>query len=525
MKNLIRFNFAVVATAISLSAFAQNTFNGADTFVTGPQPPFNNWNPGGDPALQLKNDGTSGDVTASDNLWSVDVNTTVPAAAIGDRVEWKAAHAGWSWSTPGSGNAWTRATGGTVKYILDNTVHNDGYQPDVDGTTVRGIAYTVPAPVVSGDQVRVVGDFITHLGGANWTPNENAGLMNDAGTNGDTAAGDGIYTLSFTNVPAGSYQLKLTVNGTWDKQAGWWGYSTDAGNLNMNILANTDQVRILFDSAKGRTKIENNNPLLNPGPPFYATSTLWGTVLGASTQLYDDGTNGDVVSGDGIHSRTFTTTDNGQKGIQIKQGSGPQYPASGDGYPADVATTGQQVLVQFDTNTRADGYLPSTRYMWVNPAARRNITTVQPVGSWQSEAGGSDWSPGDTLFNIFDNGSNGDLTSGDKVFGGEFPLIDPSAPASPTVYNYKAVAGVDGGGASYTFQFGGPGEGFTFNGNNPNLDVTASANQTINFQVDTVTGRVAAFVRTSGPSNATAPQRPATIDAAPNSAVSDWSMY
>jgi hypothetical protein len=59
-------------------------------------------------------------------------------------------------------------------------------------------------------------------------------------------------------VPAGTYYFKITF-GNWDNAVGTEGYSSGC-NIGFNILASSDNIAILFDSATGRHKITNDNP-------------------------------------------------------------------------------------------------------------------------------------------------------------------------------------------------------------------------------------------------------------------------
>ncbi|MGI8905499.1 MAG: choice-of-anchor X domain-containing protein [Candidatus Sumerlaeaceae bacterium] len=515
----------ILAGAISVLAFtanAQNTYNGFTIFATGENPPLDNFNPGTSSALQLLNDGTGGDTVASDNIWSRNVTiTSSPAATLNQRFLWKigsgAPSAQWAFSYPGGfDNSWSRYLPGTMKFLFDTATRNDGYVPDPGVNAFVGLLYTSPSPVAPGNTVRVVGNFISELGGNDWTTTDPTGNMNDSGTAGDTASGDGIFTLSFTGVAAGSYEFKILVNPSntvandYARQVSNIGYATGGGNLSANIFATSDQIKVLFDSSTGRTKVTNSNPLANPGPPFFATSSAWNVNLNATTQMYDNGTNGDAISGDGIHSRLVTTTAGGAGfTVNVKQGVGPQYPGTG-GYPIDIATTGQTVLVHFDTNVRSDGYSPDTRYVWTDPNSR-HVAVPNVVGAVQDELGGAEWDPTSTNFTLVDTGASGDLAAGDKLFGLNFTAFLPI-----TAQNWKGC--VLGG---YEYQFGCPGAGYTRGGSNPEIPFTSNAG-TVNFQIDAITGRIAAFANAVTP---TAPFRASFLNNLPGAGVNDWSMY
>lgn len=513
LKHLIGLSLlAAGLVMVPAAGTAQNEYTGVNIYVTGDSniDPPSGFSPG-DASNQLLNDGTGGDAIASDGIWTRDVTATAPSGHFLSRTQWKVASTGFSpVSIPGGfANSYTRisTTGSVTRFFFDTVTRNDGYIPDpgVSGT-VPGLLYTSPSPTYSTDTVRATGSFLSELGGSDWDANDNNGLMVDDGTGGDDINGDGIYTKSMTGLPPDTYAFKITFNGSFDLQISENGYSTDGNNLTFASFSASDNIRILFDSNYGRVKVENDNPLANPGPPFFATSDAWGTTLDASTQLYDDGTNGDVTSGDGIHSRDFVVLVAGDHAVKARQGVGPAYPGTGDGYPMDGLTTGQAVKVQFDTNTPGDGYSPSTRYVWTDPASRRVPPRVQAVGDFMVDLGGlSDWNANDPFFELVDDGTSGDLTAADGVFAKNF---------GPTVLNNKNYKGV--GSPNFDFQFGGAGDGYTKFGNNPNVLFSVLAGDVI-FQIDAVTGRVGV--------GATGPTRPPSLNDAPASSVTDWSVY
>ncbi|MFH0794749.1 MAG: choice-of-anchor X domain-containing protein [bacterium] len=492
---------------VGLQAQAQNQFEGVDIYVTGATSSLGSFTPGHSPSFQLRDDGTLGDATASDKIYSVDLT---PPAQLG-KPNWKVASIGWSpVSVPGgTDNSFCRLTGAGLKFVFDTNTKGDGYVPDPDGSSIKGFLYTIPSAIASSDTVRATGSFVSELGGADWNAADPAGLMHDDGINGDTTASDGIYTLAFTGIPIGSYEFKITFNADWGLQISSVGFANGGGNVSLPVLATTDNIKILANINTGRVKVENDNPLANPGPPFFATSSAWGTGLGSTTQLFDDGTNGDVTGSDGIYSRTFVASGASSYTVQVKQGLGPSYPGTGS-YPFKTGAPGQAVLVQFDTNTVSDGYSPSTRYVWVDPAARRIIPYVQAVGDFMADLGGSgNWNNNDPNFELLDGGATGDAVAGDAIYAKSF-----TNPSGVTSRQFKGL----GQQGSWDYQFGGAGDGATLSGNNPAITFSVTAGTDVTFQVDAVTGRIAV--------GTTLPTRPATIDAAAaTTAATHWELY
>jgi len=120
---------------------------------------------------------------------------------------------------------------------------------------------------------------------------------------------------------------------------------------------------------------------LAAGPPWYVRGSFngWGTDL-----MYDDGTHGDDVAGDGIYTVVLTITTGGRHEFKVDDGywNDPHPPSN-----AWLFTTAdnQPVKFTFDTNTYNDGWSPST--LIVN--AQDGVTTWTAVGDWQG------WNPSD----------------------------------------------------------------------------------------------------------------------------------
>jgi hypothetical protein len=119
--------------------------------------------------------------------------------------------------------------------------------------------------------------------------------------------------------------------------------------------------------------------------------------------------------------------------------------------------------------------------------------------------GASNWNNNDTNFQLVDDGSSGDVSSGDNIFAKSF--VNPGI----TGKSYKAI-GLQG---SWEYQFGGEGQGYTRNGDNSTMSVTSAVSPII-FQVDATTGRIGV--------GAALPAAIPTKDAAVSS-VGDWQLY
>lgn len=77
---------------------------------------------------------------------------------------------------------------------------------------------------------------------------------------------DDIYTITYTNIPAGSYEFKVT-NGTWDMA---WGKDADstggAPNVVVDLTEPTNTVQILFDPVAPSLEVVINAPEPEPEP-------------------------------------------------------------------------------------------------------------------------------------------------------------------------------------------------------------------------------------------------------------------
>jgi hypothetical protein len=421
------------------------------------------------------------------------------------RFEWKATDGTWSYTAPNA-NAFAIGLNATsITLRLETVARADGFKPDVGVDGMNGITYTIPSLFDGASSVSLVGDF------SGWDVTSTTYLLADDGVAPDAAAGDGLYTGLFS-LAAGSYGYKVVANGSYDRQLGNQGFA-DSGNISLNVIG-TDPTKFIVDAKTGRVKTESTAP-----PITYpcALSSAWSQVVGPGTQMFDDGTNGDVVGSDGIFARSFNIATAAGAGVdymgkvQVYR-NGNTYPANG-GYPFVAATTGTTVLVSFNTNAVADGYQPSTNIVWVNPNARvlpvtgtiKPLNSVNVTGDFGTDLGASNWNPGDPLLQLADTGAS---------------IYALTVPAGANVSGITGKQWKAAGG-SWDYQYGSPNEGFTKEGNNANQPITVAAGVDVVFKVDAVLGRAA-----YGATSLADPVRPAlaVFNAGP-SAVSDWSMY
>ena len=314
---------------------------------------LNGWNNASTP---MYDDGTYGDQIPGDGVYSW--GTSVPTA--GDSL-WKAAECG-SWSnTHPAQNSWftTFVDNQWVVFTLDTN----------DYSVNTGMALLPASNIVnvSGDALptsfTAVGDF---QGWNNADPN--TGLDD---------LGNGFYRLIYTIPTAGSYIGKVVVTGSW-LGFGADGRSSDAANINFTTTTDNQDMVFLLDSYSGRLLIE---PVSTSTGPWHVAGAFndWNN---ASTPLFDDGTNGDLLGGDGVFMADVTIPTAGRYEWKVTNGT---WDVS---FPADnswliTIADNQVVKLSFDTNDHsADAgleLLPSTNIVH----AWDDANTFTAVGSFQ----------------------------------------------------------------------------------------------------------------------------------------------
>ena len=105
------------------------------------------------------------------------------------------------------------------------------------------------------------------LCGSDWNPSDRSNQMTDED-------GDGIYTKTYENVAAGTYELKVTT-GSWGQS---WGDPDTGANYVLKIDNSGTDVTVGFDTAQEKIVIYLNGALPEPPAPTYSVS---GAVPGA----------------------------------------------------------------------------------------------------------------------------------------------------------------------------------------------------------------------------------------------------
>jgi glycosidase len=194
---------------------------------------------------------------------------------------------------------------------------------------------------------------------------------------------------------------------------------------------------------------------LFPPPLWYVRGEFNG--WGMDDPLYDDGTHGDVVPGDGVFTALVTVSPAGRHEFKVAvEDWSVSYPPSGNSW-LETSIDPEVVIVTFDTNTYTDGWLPQTTIIGVStePGA------WTAVGDWQG----------------WDNANP--ATAMAALGGGVYELV--TTLPSPGSYQYKAVKtgtwdaiGADGRGVNAATA----------------LFDTTIADQEVAFRVDALAGRI-----------------------------------
>ncbi|HQE92394.1 MAG TPA: alpha-amylase family glycosyl hydrolase [Anaerolineae bacterium] len=392
---------------------------------------FQGWNNASTP---LYDDGTHGDVIPEDGIFSLDY--TVAAA---DRYEWKVVKCGdWGTTHPAQ-NAWfnTAAASQKVKFTFDTNDHSGDAGWDLlPAQNIVNVVDTLPISFTA------VGDF------QGWNNANSATAM--------TYVGSGIYYLAYSIATPGDYNGKVVATGTWDG-FGADGRSTDAANIAFTTATVNETVIFLLDTNTGRMLITHNGS----GTGNWCLAGGMNDWNNTADSLYDDGTHGDLIGGDGIFSLDYTVTTAGRVEWKVVECNnwGHAFPA--DNAWVNTGTANQTVKFTFDTNNHVNDagwkLLPAQNI--VN-AYDDLPTSLTAVGSFQS------WNNADPATAM--------TAAGQRLYALAYTI--------PTKGNYSGKFTTTGSWDAW----GADGR----NKNAQNIDFTTTApNQTVYFVLDLATGR------------------------------------
>ncbi len=208
-----------------------------------------------DSLTMMYDDGTHGDGIPGDRIYS----SVVEGAADDFPLSQSAGHqvvgtsGEWSPQFPGQNVPVAFGSGDTVGFYLDRNQYTDGFIPEscVVYNSWMSVS-TWPGPHY------VVGSCQDEFGAsADWSSSDTTMKMNDAGVDGDVAAGDLVYTYRGVCSAAGSYEFKvLNSYDSWQPQYTGEGFVWDWGsNLSFSTATDGNAVTFETDIATGRTRV------------------------------------------------------------------------------------------------------------------------------------------------------------------------------------------------------------------------------------------------------------------------------
>ena len=290
---------------------------------------LNGWN---NSSTKLYDDATHGDLIAGDGLFAADITVANvgPLGMEGGGVRQLGN------AFPGQ-NAWlnTTAANQSIKITFDTANHaTDAGAAMLPATNIVNVWDSVPAAFTA------VGDF------QGWNNGDPATAL--------APVGNAIHRLAYQVANPGSYIGKVTATGTWDAY-GADGRSKDAGNIQFTTTTANQVVIFLLDTATGRLTI-------TPNGGRAGNWCLVGELNGwnnASLPMFDDGTHGDLLGGDGVFTLDHAVPNAGRSEWKaVECGNwGKAFP--GDNAWLNTAAANQTVKFTFDTNDHTgDAGLP-----------------------------------------------------------------------------------------------------------------------------------------------------------------------
>ena len=259
------------------------------------------------------------------------------------------------------------------------------------------------------------------LCGTYWDPTDVSNQMFDED-------GDGIYTITYVDVPAGEYEFKVT-NGSWDES---WGGDGPDGNCLLKLDA-TSTVTISFNTADYTISVDDGKTEV-PSDPVATAYYVAGD--------FNSWTNPDTaclmnVQEDGTYSLTFAVAA-GEQGLKVTDGTWDNcWGGNGpDGNYVFTAETDGEITVTFN---------PTDCSVNVTGDCLGGDEPTYYVGG-EGKLCGSEWQADDAANQLTDEDGDGiytisytDLASGDYMF-------------KITAGNWETCWGGDGTDGNYVFR-------------------------------------------------------------------------
>lgn len=371
---------------------------------------------GGSAAQVFVDNGTNGDITANDNVFSFRT-TVAPGTTSGAKALPLTVTDTQSRTAAAANIAFT--------VIADTPLTGTGAAAPAAVARGAGTLLTVNVAAVTpaSTGVRVVGD-LTQIGGT-----ATALFYND-GTHGDVVANDSTHSLAYT-VPAsatpGAYTLPTAIG---DIQG-----RTGNADIGFEVLAPSQPGGVggatpSTTYATGQTLLfVDVTPGTNPASTGITVSADLGALGGgATTALVDDGSNGDLVASDSRYSRLVTVaagTTAGVKTLPVAIGD-----AQSRSSVSSIELTIEATTALSGTGSAAPANVPrgGSSLLTVDVGAGTNPpSTGIAVVADLSAIGSGSVSP------MYDDGTHGDQTGGDGTWSLDITVAVDTPPAALTL--------------------------------------------------------------------------------------------
>ncbi|MCR4317374.1 MAG: FG-GAP-like repeat-containing protein [Planctomycetes bacterium] len=393
----------------------------------------------GSAADVMFDDGAHGDGGPADGVWGVDFTVTAGATdstGLGVSIS----------TTDDAGNSDTVADDDTVDLDnialpLDATMITSSMPTDNGTPGVAGVGDVIRCeynPAVAPSEIAAAEADFSAFGGS-----ANVAMFDDGVTGGDTSSGDGIWTVEYTVVVGAIDDVDQGVTVT---------ATDDAGNVT-GPVADDDTVDIDNEAPAPSNSavtltIEVDSGALGTAGVGDVIKAMWDSNTDAVTDvataetdfsafdgpanlsLTDDGAGYDFAPGDGIFTGSWTVTAGTTDSTGFSTGLTVIDDAGNTGFLSDDDTidvdnvaplpTDARIFVTISTDLGTAGIAGISdviEVLWDGSASGDNIPDIQSVTADLSAFGGLG------AQDLYDDGSNGDVSPGDGMFTYQYTVV------------------------------------------------------------------------------------------------------
>ena len=276
---------------------------------------------------------------------------------------------------------------------VDPIVKTATFDPKSGKFTVpaRTTAVFVEAQLGEDALVAFPGSYVSEIGGQDWAPG-------DVTTKAADANGDDVWTFTTTAIPAGTYEFKATVGGSWDENYGVGGVP-DGANVSLTAGGGGAAVTFYYDRS-------DNYVLSRPDGLLPVVAGNFGDEIGGADWAPSNLTTWmKDPDGDGIYTFATGAIPGGSYEFKVALNEGWDEAYPGSNVPLEVPAGGANVAITFDAATKEVA-------AEVTPFTEEPPPPVGPVvtfpGNWPAAAGlGADWAPDNLLTQGTDDNKDG----------------------------------------------------------------------------------------------------------------------